>query len=59
MPILFSIIISIFGDRKITVFFVNLAHNRAKSIFKKILKKGFTNEKVCDMLSITIIITRK
>ena len=59
MPILFSIIISIFGDRKITVFFVNFTHNHAKSIFKKILKKGFTNEKVCDMLSITIIITRK
>ena len=59
MPILFSIIISIFSDRKITVFLVNFAHNRAKSIFKKIFKKGFTNEKVCDMLSITIIITRK
>ena len=35
MPILFSIIISIFGDIKITVFFVNFAHNRAKSILKK------------------------
>ena len=35
MPILFSIIISIFSDRKITVFFVILAHNRAKSILKK------------------------
>lgn len=59
MPILFSIIISIFSDRKIIVFFVNFTHNRAKSIFKKNLKKGFTNEKVCDILSITIIITRR
>ena len=45
MPILFSIIISIFSDRKITVFFVNFEHNRAKSIFKKILKKALQMKK--------------